>query len=57
MKSTRESYGEYLVSKGREDKDIVVFDADLAAATCTKLFKSEYFSINGFNFSLPNIET
>ena len=42
MKSTRESYGEYLVSKGREDKDIVVFDADLAAATCTKLFKSEF---------------
>ena len=42
MKSTRESYGEYLVSKGHDDKDIVVFDADLAAATCTKLFKSEF---------------
>ena len=42
MKSTRESYGEYLVTKGFEDEKIVVFDADLAAATCTKKFKSEF---------------
>lgn len=42
MKSTRESYGEFLVSKGYENKDIVVFDADLANATCTKLFKKEF---------------
>ena len=42
MKSTRESYGEFLVSKGYENKDIVVFDADLANATCTKLFKKDF---------------
>lgn len=42
MKSTRESYGEFLVSKGYENNDIVVFDADLANATCTKLFKKEF---------------
>lgn len=42
MKSTRESYGEFLVNKGYENKDIVVFDADLANATCTKLFKKEF---------------
>lgn len=42
MKSTRESYGEYLVKKGFENKDVVVFDADLANATCTKLFKKEF---------------
>lgn len=42
MKSTRESYGEFLVSKGYENKAIVVFDADLANATCTKLFKKEF---------------
>ena len=42
MKSTRESYGEFLVSKGYDYKDIVVFDADLANATCTKLFKKEF---------------
>ena len=42
MKSTRESYGEYLVKKGFENKDVMVFDADLANATCTKLFKKEF---------------
>ena len=42
MKSTRESYGEFLVNKGYENKDIVVFDADLANATCTKLFKKDF---------------
>lgn len=42
MKSTRESYGEYLVKKGYEDNNVVVFDADLATATCTKLFKKEF---------------
>ncbi len=42
MKSTRESYGEFLLNKGYEDKNIVVFDADLANATCTKLFKNEF---------------
>lgn len=42
MKSTRESYGEFLVNKGYENEDIVVFDADLANATCTKLFKKDF---------------
>lgn len=42
MKSTRESYGEFLLNKGYENEDIVVFDADLANATCTKLFKKEF---------------
>src|SRR5574344_8300 len=42
MKSTRESYGEFLVSAGAKNEDIVVFDADLAAATCTKVFKNEF---------------
>ena len=42
MKSTRESYGEFLVNKGYENEDIVVFDADLANATCTILFKKEF---------------
>lgn len=42
MKSTRESYGEFLVNKGYENQDIVVFDADLANATCTKLFKKDF---------------
>lgn len=42
MKSTRESYGEYLVNKGLEDGNIVVFDADLAKATCTKMFKEKF---------------
>ena len=42
MKSTRESYSEFLVNKGYENEDIVVFDADLANATCTKLFKKDF---------------
>lgn len=42
MKSTRESYGEYLVNKGLEDSNIVVLDADLAKATCTKMFKEKF---------------
>lgn len=42
MKSTRESYGEYLVNKGMGDSNIVVFDADLAKATCTKMFKEKF---------------
>lgn len=42
MKSTRESYGEFLIEKGMYNKDIVVFDADLAEATCTNMFKKEF---------------
>lgn len=41
-KATRESFGEALCELARENKDIVVFDADLAAATKTGVFKKEY---------------
>ena len=42
MKSTRKAYGEALVEIGREDKDVVVLDADLAHATQTLLFKNKF---------------
>ncbi len=42
MKSTRKAYGEFLVEIGKIDKDVVVFDADLAKATCTEMFRNEY---------------
>lgn len=42
MKSTRKAYGEFLLEKGKQDKDIVVFDADLAMATCTDMFRQEF---------------
>ncbi|MEG2348087.1 MAG: transketolase C-terminal domain-containing protein [Clostridia bacterium] len=49
MKSTRKAYGEFLVEKGREDDNIVVFDADLAKATYTdefkKIFPKRHFDI------------
>lgn len=40
--ATRESYGQALVELGREHDDIVVLDADLAAATKTAIFKKEF---------------
>ena len=40
MKSTRKAYGEFLVEAG--SKNIVVFDADLAKATCTIDFKNKF---------------
>lgn len=40
--ATRESYGRKLVELGKENKDIVVLDADLATATKTELFKKEF---------------
>ena len=42
MKSTRKAYGEALVQIGKEDKDVLVLDADLAHATQTQLFKNEF---------------
>lgn len=42
MKSTRKAYGEALVQIGKEDKDVIVLDADLAHATQTLLFKNEF---------------
>ncbi|MGN0326695.1 MAG: transketolase family protein [Lachnospiraceae bacterium] len=40
--ATRDSYGQTLVELGAENKDIVVMDADLAAATKTALFGKAY---------------
>lgn len=41
-KATRESYGEALRDLAQEYKDLVVLDADLAAATKTGIFKKAY---------------
>ena len=41
-KATRQSYGEALLELGKENKNIVVFDADLSTATKTKLFAEEF---------------
>ena len=38
-KATRESFGEALCELAEQNKDIVVFDADLAAATKTSIFQ------------------
>lgn len=40
--ATRESYGNALVEIGRENPDLVVLDADLAAATKTGVFKKVF---------------
>ncbi|MST81237.1 transketolase family protein [Bilifractor porci] len=40
--ATRESYGHALVELGKEHEDLVVLDADLAAATKTAMFKREF---------------
>lgn len=40
--ATRQSYGEALLELGRENKDIVVLDADLSGATKTKVFAKEF---------------
>lgn len=40
--ATRESYGNALVELGKDHEDIVVLDADLAAATKTGTFKKEF---------------
>lgn len=41
-KATRQSYGEALLELGKENEQIVVFDADLAFATKTNLFGKEF---------------
>ncbi len=38
----RETYGHTLVELGRENKDIVVLDADLSPSTMTKMFAAEF---------------
>lgn len=40
--ATREGYGNTLAELGKEDKDIVVLDADLAAATKTNIFMKAF---------------
>ncbi|WP_282924197.1 transketolase family protein [Mediterraneibacter massiliensis] len=40
--ATRESYGNALVELGKEHKEIIVLDADLAAATKTSIFKKAF---------------
>ncbi|MBR2744256.1 MAG: transketolase family protein [Clostridia bacterium] len=40
--ATRQSYGEALLELGKENKDIVVLDADLSSATKTNLFAKEF---------------
>lgn len=47
----REAYGQALVELGRENKDIVVLDADVAKATMTILFK-EAFPDRFFNLGI-----
>jgi len=41
-KSTRQAYGEYLVTLGKKNKDLVVLDADLSGATKTNIFNKAY---------------
>ena len=41
-KATRQSYGEALLELGKENEKVVVFDADLSAATKTDLFAKEF---------------
>ena len=40
--ATRQSYGEALKQLGKENENIVVLDADLAAATKTGIFAKEF---------------
>lgn len=40
--ATRQSYGEELVEIGKENNNVIVLDADLAAATKTGLFKKSF---------------
>ena len=41
-KATRQSYGEALLELGKENENVVVFDADLSSATKTNLFAKEF---------------
>ena len=40
--ATRDSYGNALVELGKEHENLIVLDADLAAATKTSIFKKEF---------------
>lgn len=41
-KATRQSYGEALLEIGKENRNVVVLDADLAGATKTNIFAKEF---------------
>ncbi|KNZ40692.1 transketolase family protein [Acetobacterium bakii] len=41
-KSTRQAYGEYLVTLGKKNENLVVLDADLSGATKTNIFKKAF---------------
>ena len=41
-KSTRQAYGEALVKLGKENKDVIVLDADLSKSTMTAYFQKEF---------------
>ncbi|RRD39778.1 transketolase family protein [Leptotrichia sp. OH3620_COT-345] len=41
-KSTRQAYGEALVKLGKENKDVVVLEADLSKSTYTVFFQKEF---------------
>ena len=41
-KSTRQAYGEALVKLGKENKDVVVLEADLSKSTMTSYFQKEF---------------
>ena len=43
--ATRASYGNALVELGKKHDDLVVLDADLAAATQTGIFKKAFQSV------------
>ena len=43
--ATRASYGAALVELGKKHENLVVLDADLAAATQTGVFKKEFQSV------------
>ena len=40
--ATRVGYAEALVELGKEHEEVVVLDADLAAATQTKVFREQF---------------
>ena len=42
LKATRQSYGEKLAELGEKNKDIIVLDADLSAATKTSIFAKKF---------------
>ena len=42
LKATRQSYGEELAELGEKNKDIIVLDADLSAATKTSIFAKKF---------------